>query len=87
MHNAKQNFLEVVQELFGPDAIPMARAKPKVDFEPARMKFGTGWCVRVMFAEGLCPQLGGFKTEEEARDWINRKSAAWLKQYEGDQHA
>ena len=32
-------------------------------------------------------QLGGFKTEDEAREWIKRKSIAWLKEFEGGKYA
>jgi hypothetical protein len=62
-------------------------ATAKVEFEPARMEIGRGWCVRVKLPRGEGPQLGGFKTEDEARDWINRKSAAWLKEYEDGRYA
>jgi hypothetical protein len=65
----------------------MATTKPKVEFEPVPMKIGSGWCVRVTLPYGASPQLGGFKTEEEAREWIRRKSAAWLREYESGRHA
>jgi hypothetical protein len=32
-------------------------------------------------------QLGGFKTEDEARIWIVEKSFAWLKEYENGKYA
>jgi hypothetical protein len=54
---------------------------------PAPMKIGSGWCVQVTLPSGINPKLGGFKTEEEAREWIARKSAEWLKQYEGGRYA
>ena len=41
-----------------------------------------GWFVRVTPPRGNQLQLGGFKREEEAREWIARKSAAWLKEHE-----
>ncbi len=56
--------------------------KPKTLFEPVEMKSGVGWFVRVTPPRGNQLQLGGFKREEEAREWIARKSAAWLKDYE-----
>jgi hypothetical protein len=65
----------------------MATPKPKVDFYPAPMKIGSGWCVRVTIPFGPSPDLGGFKTEEEAREWIVHKSRAWLKEYEGGRYA
>jgi hypothetical protein len=65
----------------------MATVKPQVEFEPAPMKIGSGWCVQVTLPYGINPKLGGFKTEEEAREWIARKSAEWLKGYEGGRYA
>jgi hypothetical protein len=32
-------------------------------------------------------QLGGFKTENEAQEWIKRKSIPWLKEFEGGKYA
>jgi hypothetical protein len=32
-------------------------------------------------------QLGGFKTEDEARTWIAQKSSEWLKDYEKGKYA
>jgi len=47
------------------------------------MRIGSGWCVQVTLPYGINPKLGGFKTEEEATEWIARKSAGWLKEYGG----
>ena len=60
----------------------MATVKPKVAFEAVPMKIGSGWCVQVTLPYGINPKLGGFTTEEEAREWIARKSAErnrWLR--------
>jgi len=51
------------------------------------MTIGKGWCVRATFPDCASRQLGGFTTEEEARQWIERQSAAWLKQYEGGRYS
>ena len=51
------------------------------------MKIGSGWCVQVTLPYGINPKFGGFKTEEEAREWTVRKSAEWLKEYEGGRYA
>ena len=51
------------------------------------MKIGKGWCVRAKPPKGTPALLGGFKTEEEAREWIKRKSPAWLKEFEGGRYA
>jgi hypothetical protein len=65
----------------------VARIKPKVEFEPVPMKIGSGWCVQVTLPYGNNPKLGGFKTEQEAREWTARNSAEWLKEYEGGRYA
>jgi hypothetical protein len=61
--------------------------KSLVEFEPVEMKIGKGWCVRAKPPKGTPALLGGFKTEEEAREWIRRKSPAWLKEFEGGRYA
>ena len=65
----------------------MAYFKSKVEFEPAEMKVGKGWYVRATAPKRIPLQLGGFKTEEEAREWIKRKSLEWLKEFEGGKYA
>jgi hypothetical protein len=75
-----------------PHTVSVANAKPKAEFEPVAMTTGKGWFVRVTLprrGNGPHPEprLGGFKTESEARIWIARKSAAWLREYEGGRYA
>jgi hypothetical protein len=70
-----------------PHTVSMVTIKRKVEFEPVMMKIGSGWYVRITLPDGVGPQLGGFKTEDEAREWIARESAAWLKEYEGGKYA
>ena len=60
----------------------MAYFKSKVEFEAAPMKVGSGWFVRVTPPVGKELQLGGFKTEDEARVWIAQKATAWLREHE-----
>jgi hypothetical protein len=55
--------------------------KSKVEF---RRLF---WYVQVVLHDVPPLQLGGFKTEEEAQDWITRKSDAWLKAYANGRYA
>jgi hypothetical protein len=57
----------------------MDDVKHKVAFEPVALKGGTGWCVRAVLPNGKEFDLGGFRTEAEAREWIALKSLAWLK--------
>jgi hypothetical protein len=65
----------------------MPTAKPKVQFEPVPMRGASGWYVLIKLPNGQHPQLGNFKTEAEAREWIARESAAWLKKFEGGPYA
>jgi hypothetical protein len=64
----------------------MATPKPKTKFEPTELKGRTGWCVRIMLPSGIQPQIDGFETEAEARDWIKARSTAWLKMYESGKY-
>jgi hypothetical protein len=64
----------------------MATPKLKTIFEPAELKGRTGWCVRIMLPNGIKPQIDGFETETEARDWIKARSTAWLKMYESGKY-
>jgi hypothetical protein len=61
----------------------MPEINSKVEFEPAEMTIGTGRIVRVTLSHDKGPHhephLGGFKTKMEARGWIARESAEWLK--------
>jgi hypothetical protein len=57
--------------------------KPEVVFTPTKMQSFDGWYVQAM-VPGVPPiQLGGFKTEEEAAEWVRRKSKGWLEQHQG----
>jgi hypothetical protein len=62
---------------------PETNQQPKAKFEPVEMKVGNGWYVLATLLRGGPIQLGGFKTEDEARKWIEAKSAVWLKDHEG----
>jgi hypothetical protein len=57
----------------------MDDVKHKVEFEPVALKDRGGWCVRALLPNGKELNLGGFNTVLEAKEWIVRKSAAWLK--------
>jgi hypothetical protein len=60
-----------------------ARAK----FIARKLEDGSGWSVLVTLPNGLSRRVDGFKTEREAKSWIRRDSAAWLRRTEGGQHA
>lgn len=56
----------------------MTDIKPHVEFEPVETKAGAEWQVRASLPSGRQVFLGSFTTEAEAREWIARKSSAWL---------
>jgi hypothetical protein len=65
----------------------MVRVKPKIEFRPTEMKSGRGWYVHVVYPDRPPLQLGGFRTEEEAKKWVVDKSAAWLKEHAEGRYA
>ncbi|WP_158818270.1 hypothetical protein [Methylocapsa sp. S129] len=56
----------------------MTDLKPHVEFEPVETKTGAEWQVRATLPSGKQVYLGVFNTQAEAREWIARKSDAWL---------
>jgi hypothetical protein len=56
---------------------------PQIEFQPTKMQSYDGWYVQVIIP-GVPPiQLGGFKTEEEAKDWVRWKSQMWIDDHRG----
>jgi hypothetical protein len=68
---------------FADRAHMVAMADPARDatFEAVEMKDGSGWYVRLTRPAMLPQQIGDFKTEAEAREWIGAESAKWLERY------
>jgi hypothetical protein len=56
----------------------MVDVKHRVEFEPVQTPSGAGWQVRAAFPSGKQVFLGSFNTEGEAKEWIARKSEAWV---------
>lgn len=69
------------------ETMPPITPKPKIEFRPTEMKSGSGWFVQVLLPRLPPLQVGGFKTEEEAKEWIQQKSLHWLKEYDGGKYA
>ena len=61
----------------------MAKPKPKpeIKFKPVEWKILPEWYVLVTLPDGKELRIGGFKTEANARDWIAKSSAAWIKEH------
>jgi hypothetical protein len=56
---------------------------PQIEFQPTKMQSYDGWYVQVIIP-GVPPiQLGGFKTEEEAKDWVRWQSQMWIDDHRG----
>ena len=68
------------------DCVMLIDRAPKAIFEPVELKDGIGWYVRLTLPGRAPPHIGNFKTEAEAREWIEKHSAGWLKGYTGGTH-
>jgi hypothetical protein len=58
--------------------VAMSDVKPRVEFEPVDTRTGAGWQVRASLPSGKQVFIGSFNNEVEAKEWIVRKSDAWL---------
>lgn len=71
-----------------PHIATMSQPRRTVKFEPVELNAAEpGWYVRVTLPHGEQIQMNEFKTETEAKDWIAKKAAAWLKKYRGGRYA
>ena len=59
----------------------MAKPKPEITFRPVEWKILPEWYVLVTLPDAKELRIGGFKTEANARDWIAKSSAAWIKEH------
>jgi hypothetical protein len=57
--------------------------KPHTQFEPIQLEADSAWRVRVTLPHGVQHYVSSFKTEDEARTWIDENSAVWLMRYAG----
>jgi hypothetical protein len=64
----------------------MTPPKAKIEFRPTEMKSGRGWYVQVVYSDRPPLQLGGFNTEEEAKEWVAKEAATWLKEHAEDRY-
>ena len=51
----------------------------KPDLQPRELRDASGWYVLVEWGDRPSEQLGGFPSKEEAQQWIDQNSAAWLR--------
>ena len=48
---------------------------------------GGSWCVHAEFPDGSFEDIGGFKSEDEANQWIARELQQWLDRRRDNSHA
>ena len=83
----RRNFALAAELAFAHNAI-MAGSKRKTKFEPVQLKARAGLvCPNYALFHGEEIHIDEFKTEAEARVWIDDKSSAWLKKYRGGRYA
>lgn len=49
---------------------------------PGQLAGDDVWYVQIVFPDGRIDRVGVFRDKSETVDWIARKSAAWLSDYE-----
>jgi hypothetical protein len=59
----------------------MPKARSEISFTPVEWKILPEWYVRATLPDGKELRIGGFKTEANAREWIAKSSAAWIKEH------
>ena len=52
--------------------------KPRTKFEPIQLRADSAWGVRITLPNGVQNHISFFKTEAEAKTWIDENSAVWL---------
>jgi hypothetical protein len=60
--------------------------EPHTEFEPIQLKDHSGRQVLITLSRGEQLRISSFKTEAEARTWIDENSAVWLTTYTGDSY-
>lgn len=71
----------MARSAIGPIVFAMADPASEASFEAVERKDGSGWYVRLTRRAMLPQQIGDFKTEAEAREWIGAEAAKWLERF------
>lgn len=50
------------------------------NIQPRERRDGSGWFVLVEWGDWPSEQVGGFLTEDEARQWVQHNAPGWLKE-------
>jgi hypothetical protein len=65
----------------------VATPKRKVKFEAIDLQAAEpGWYVRATLPHGEQILVKSFETEGDAKDWIAKRSEAWVKKYRGGRY-
>ena len=61
----------------------MSNTQPAVRFFPIEMQSRLSWYILVMIPNAVHPEIHGFRTASDAREWIREHSFEWLQEYNG----
>ena len=56
------------------------RANREPKLEPRQLRDESGWFVLVTWGDWPSEQIGGFPSQAEAQQWIDRSSANWIEE-------
>ncbi len=57
----------------------MNMPEKKPEMHPRELKDGSGWYVLVQWGIRPSEQVGGFPSEGEAQQWIDKESTGWFR--------
>jgi hypothetical protein len=61
--------------------ITMAKKNSRPTFKPKPFMDGSGWHVDAEWPDGVTQHVDDFGSGSEAREWIAKKSEAWLQKH------
>jgi hypothetical protein len=56
----------------------------KPEMRPRELRDASGWYVLVQWPDRPSEQVGGFRSEDEAQQWIDQDSDNWLRKRLGE---
>jgi hypothetical protein len=56
----------------------MAEPPDNTSFGPRPLQVGSDWYVQVTWPDGEVERVSGFRTEAEAKEWIDTRYRKWL---------
>jgi hypothetical protein len=59
----------------------MKTLKKQPKLEARERRDGTGWYVLVTWGDRPSEQVGGFRSQGEAQQWIDRTGASWVREH------